>query len=103
MKVTNKSLMFALEQEVKIGDLTATLVAQVFYNPDEKNVDIEYMDICNTKFRGIEIKGYDNWKKFKAFHLEMGIDYAQLTNNEFDKIFTESAVKKEIANLKIKF
>jgi hypothetical protein len=103
MKITNRQLMITFEQEVEIGDLTATLTAQVFYNPDTKNMDIDFADIDATKFRGIEIKGFDNWRKFKAFHLEMGIDYSQLLDEKFNEIFTEGAVRNEVTKLKMKF
>ena len=33
------------------------------------------MEQINTSYMGIELNGWQNWKKFRDFHKEMGIDY----------------------------
>ena len=52
--------MYNFEQEVTIGDLSATVIAQVWDNGD--SLDIEFIDHTNLKYRGIDISGYENWK-----------------------------------------
>ena len=41
-----------------------------------------------------------NWKKFRNFHKEMGIDYDQILSTEFDKIFTKEAISAAIKKIK---
>lgn len=95
MKLTSKSFMLHLEEDITIGELKATLVAQVM--GDKDSFDIEYIDNYNISYMGIEIKGYENWKKFRAFHKEMGIDFDAHMSKKFNEIFTQDAVK-EIVN-----
>lgn len=98
MKLSSKTIMYNFEQEVTIGDLSATVIAQVWANGD--NLEIEFIDHTNLKYRGIDISGYENWKKFRNFHKEMGIDYDQILSNEFDKIFTIEAMRAAIKKIK---
>ena len=92
MKLQSQSFMLTLEETITIGELKATLVAQVMGT--KEGFDIEYIDSYNISYMGIEIKGYDNWKKFRAFHKEMGIDFDAHMCKRFDEIFTVAAVKK---------
>ena len=98
MKLSSKTIMYNFEQEVTIGDLSATVIAQVWDNGD--SLDIEFIDHTNLKYRGIDISGYENWKKFRNFHKEMGIDYDNLLSTEFDKIFTKEAISAAIKKIK---
>ena len=92
MKLQSKSFMLTLTEDVTIGELKTTLVAQVM--GDKSGFDIEFADQINTSYMGIEINGWQNWKKFKEFHKEMGIDFDAHINKKFDEVFTEAAVKK---------
>ena len=94
MKLIAKSFMLHLEETIAIGELKTTLLAQVLGT--KENFDIEYTDIYDTSYMGIEIKGYDNWKKFKAFHKEMGIDFDAHMNKRFEEIFTKEVVQKYV-------
>jgi len=94
MKLQSKSFMLILEETITIGELKATLAAQVMGTKD--SFDIEYMDNYDISYMGIEIKGYDNWRKFRNFHKEMGIDFDAHMSKKFDEIFTKEVVKKYV-------
>jgi hypothetical protein len=94
IKLTNKLTLLNYSTDVKVGHLTATLVAQVAINSKDNNIDIDFVDIENIKFNGIAIEGYDNWDKFKKMNLEFGLDYNKALTEKFDEIFTKEAVNK---------
>jgi len=94
MKLVSKSFMLHLEEEITIGELKVTLLAQVMGTKEE--FDIEYADNYNISYMGIDIKGYQDWRKFREFHKEMGIDFEAHMNKRFDEIFTKKAVEKYV-------
>jgi hypothetical protein len=99
MKLTSQLIMMNFEHEVTVGDLTATLVAQVCtHNDKPADPEIEFMDIINIKYRGVDIIGYENWKKFRDFHFEMGISYSEILDQEFEKVFTKEAICRELGH-----
>jgi hypothetical protein len=95
IKVESKTLMLNLSSEVQIGPLKATLTAMVFSG--EKGTDIDFSDIENITYNGVPIS---EWRKFRDMNKEFGIDYDKITKAEFNKIFTEKAVKEIIEGLK---
>lgn len=99
MKRTNECMMLNYEHEVTVGDLKATLVAQVWVGkllkPDP-DLEIEYMDTCNITFNGVSLDDYKNWGKFKNFHKEMGIDYDAVLEEKFEEWFGGSAFKSKV-------
>ena len=94
MKVQSKSFMLMLTEEVQVGELKTTLVAQVMGT--KEGFDIEFIDQIDTSYMGIPIEGYLNWKKFRDFHKEMGIDFDAHLQTKFEGIFTKDAVKKYV-------
>jgi len=106
MKITHKSLMITFEHNVTLGDITATLVAQAWVdsaNPKSDTFDLDFIDIINIKYKGIEIEGYDNWRKFKKVHMDIGIDLDKLLDNEFEKAFNKEIICEMIAAQNYKF
>ncbi len=97
MRLVTKSFMLTIEEVVQIGELKVTMAAQVFGNKDQ--FDIELGDLPSITYMGIEIDGWQNWKKFRDFHKEMGIDYQALINKKFEEVFAEEAVKKLVAKV----
>jgi len=97
MKLQSKSFMLMLTEEVTIGELKLTLVAQAMGT--KEGFDIEFVDHYDITYMGIEIKGWQNWKKFREFHKEMGIDYDAHLQKKFEEIFTVAAVKKYVNKL----
>jgi hypothetical protein len=81
MKVTQTLLMVMVEVPVQVGELKCKAQMQVcrtlghLENVNEGEDDIEFADISDITYMGIPIEGYNNWRKFKQFHLEMGIDW----------------------------
>lgn len=98
MKMTSKRFILNLEEEVQVGELKATLVAQVM--GDKKLFDIEFIDIENISYMGIEINGYDSWKKFREFHKGMGIDFNAHLDKKFEEIFTKESIEQIVKDLK---
>lgn len=94
MKLQSKSFMLMLTEDVQIGELKTTLVAQVMGT--KEGFDIEYTDQFDTSYMGIEFNNWQNWKKFREFHKEMGIDYDAHLQKKFEEIFTVEAVKKYV-------
>lgn len=92
MKLVSKSFLLMLAEDVQIGELKTTLVAQVM--GDKDSFDIELTDQINTSYMGIDFNGWQNWKKFREFHKEMGIDYGAHLEKKFEEIFTKEAVQK---------
>lgn len=92
MKLTSKSFMLILEETISVGELTVTVEAQVMGTKD--SFDVEWLDTTDISYMGIEISGYQNWKKFREFHKEMGIDFDAHINKKFNEIFTMEAVQE---------
>jgi hypothetical protein len=92
MKLTSKSFMLTLSEEITIGELKATMSAMVMGT--KEGFDIEFSDFYDITYMGIEINGWQNWKKFKEFHKEMGIDYQAIIDTKFEEIFNVASVKK---------
>lgn len=84
MKVVNKSLMINIHVPVKVGELRCDAEFQVCRDLGSRGEvdDIDFLDIMNISYMGIEIKGYDAWNKFKKFHMEMGINWNEAIENE---------------------
>jgi hypothetical protein len=91
IKLESKTLMLVLNSDVQVGPLKATLVAQVFDN------DIEFVDVLGITYNGVPVS---NWRKFVEMNEEFGIDYDAILGDEFNKIFTEEAVKGIVEGLK---
>ena len=99
MKLQSQSMIMHFTEDVTVGDLSATLVALVHVNSvSDTNPDIEFADIININFRGVEVNGWQNWKKFKEFHMGMGINYDEIINAEFDKIFNTKSICRELGH-----
>lgn len=97
MNLISKSFVLTLAEEVTVGELKTTLIANVM---GEKNgFDIEFVDQINTTYMGIELSNWQNWKKFRDFHKEMGIDYDAQLQKKFEEIFTVAAVKMFVNKL----
>jgi len=105
MKITHKTLMVNFETEVKIGRNDAielTLIHQAFISRNKNgdmDVDIEFMDVTNGKFLGIEIEGnYSEFKKFKETMLTLGIDVNKLID-EKEKELMKSDIEDELKEM----
>jgi hypothetical protein len=88
MKVTQKLLMVNVEFPIQVGDLKCNIQVHVCRDLDkeEKEDGIDFVDIDEITYRGIPIEGYDSWKKFKKFHLEMGINWDEIIFQEIEKM-----------------
>lgn len=103
VELTHKSLHLQYEFDVQVGELKARLQAGVFVhkNKDGENTyDSDFRDVDNISYMGIEIKGYDDWKKFRAFHKEMGINFDAALDVEFNKVMTKERLDKLVKEIK---
>lgn len=102
MKKISTQVMLQYGETVKVGNLKATLVMQVFVYgfKDDGSIlmDMDFVDINDISFEGIPIEGYDNWKKFKNFHKEMGIDFDSILNEKANEIFDNDFFKDIVVN-----
>lgn len=86
MKILNKFVMVNFEHEITIGDgsIKATLEHQACIN--EKNIDIDFIDVRDIYFMGIPVTMY--YSDFKKKMMEMGIDIDKMIDEEEAKIIT---------------
>jgi len=95
MKVTSKLLMVMVEVPIQVGELKCKAEMQVcrtlghLENANEGEDDIDFADISDITYMGIPIEGYANFKKFKQFHLEMGIDWNLAIRNKLEEMQDE--------------
>ena len=90
MKITGSTLMVNFETEVKLGKNDAielTLQHGAFINTlGKSDIDIDLdlsQDITDVKFLGLAIgNNYNDFKKFKAQLLELGIDLNALIDEK---------------------
>lgn len=92
IKITSKQAVIYFDVDVKVGELEVTRQYQVWVGMCSGGYDLEEQDITNIKYMGIAIEGWQNWKKFKDFHLEMGIDFHKAIQEETNKILTKEVL-----------
>jgi len=113
MKITSKTLMVSFEHDIKVGNngaIEATIVHQayvyeyVYENKERKiDVDLDFCDVVNVKFLGIEVEGgYQGYKKFKAQMKELGIDVEKLIDDAARELITDKDMMKLKAMYKFK-
>ena len=103
IKLTSKRLYLEYEFPVQVGELKATLMAMVMvskHDDDTKTSDCDFIDVTNISYMGVPIEGYDNWRKFKTFHNEMGIDFDVALDKEFAKVMTKAKLDKLVKDVK---
>jgi len=101
MNITSKLVMLNIEEKIKVGSLELNIIAQVCI-PDSGLVEVDLMDETEISYMGVPIDGYDNWRKFKAFHLEMGVDYNKTIGHMFEEIFNKRDIEKLVSIHRIK-
>jgi hypothetical protein len=102
LNIVSKLLMVNVDFPLEVGQLktTATASLHIYKNADgTKGCDVEFMDQNETTYMGVKIDGYQNWKKFCEFHKEMGIDFNDLLNKEFDKVWTKEFTDEFIKDI----
>jgi len=87
-KVESPLLMTHINVPVKIGDLELELV--ILIHTSDRGQDVDFMDYDNIIFRGCEI---ENFSKFNKFHIEMGINYRSLIDDEFEQALVTKEFK----------
>lgn len=104
LKITGKTLNLNVSFPIEIGELklTAHVNLWVYKNSDGTNsIESDLADVEDISYMGITINGFDNWGKFKKFHLEMGIDFEKAINKKFREIITEEAINELIKDIKL--
>jgi hypothetical protein len=90
IKLESKLVMYNLSATANMGPLQVELIAQVIDCGDGE-LEIEFMDYDNPTLNGVQISSF---KKFINANKEFGIDYVEVLNKEFNKIFTQDRVKE---------
>jgi hypothetical protein len=90
IKLESKLVMYNLSATANIGPLQVELIAQVIDCGDEE-LEIEFMDYINPTLNGVQISSF---RKFINANKEFGIDYDEVLDKEFNKIFTQDRVKE---------
>jgi hypothetical protein len=90
IKLESKLVMYNLSSTVNIGLLQVELIAQVIDCGDEE-LEIEFMDYDNPTLNGVQISSF---RKFINANKIFGIDYDEVLDKEFNKIFTQDRVKE---------
>jgi len=102
IKLDSKMLFVNFSVPVEVANLKATCIGQAHVHKNDKGNnewDVDFINIDDISYMGVPIKGYDNWKKFKQFHLEMGIDFGKAIETEYEKVVTEDALKQLLTNI----
>jgi hypothetical protein len=96
LKVSSKTLFVNFEVQVEVANLKATCEYQAHVSKDQNGNqwDVDFTDIYEISYMGVPIQGYDNFRKFKKFHLEMGIDFAAAIEEAAEKVVTKAALKE---------
>jgi hypothetical protein len=101
MKITGSTLMVNFETEVKLGKNNAielTLNHGAFINIGKSDIDIDLdlsQDITDIKFLGLAIgNSYNDFKKFKAQLLELGIDLNALITEKENELLSSGLKDK---------
>jgi len=100
--ITSKMLMVTVEFPIAVGQLKTTAQAQlhIYLNKEgSRGCDVEFVDQDDTTYMGVEIGGYSNWRKFCEFHKGMGIDFENLLQKEFDKVWTKEFTAEFIKDI----
>ena len=86
MKITHKTLMINIENEITIGNdaITATVIHQVCLSEGKDGgiqTDVDFIDIADVRFLGVEIEsGYKAFSEFKEQMLKLKIDVDKLVD-----------------------
>jgi hypothetical protein len=103
LKIESKSLNLVVKYPIQFGELkvvTETMV-WVHKNTDGTNrYDADFIDISDITYMGIPIHGYENWKKFKKFHLDMGIDYMAHIDARYKEAVNSDSLWELVKDLK---
>lgn len=101
MEIRRVMVNVMFEEQVTVGGITATLCGQAWIYQDGNDPDIEFIDVKNVTFMGLEIEGYDAYKKFKSKMSEIGVDVDALLDKKFDELITEE-FKEKLKSFSIK-
>jgi predicted Zn-dependent protease len=103
IKLASKRLYLEYEFPVQVSELKATLTALVMITKQDDGTrtwDCEFTDVDNISYMDVAIEGYENWRKFKTFHSEMGIDFDIALDKEFTKVMTKTKLDKLVKEVK---
>lgn len=98
VKVTSKMMMVNFEFPIVVGQISLNAIGQAIITKDSEtgmlDGEFEFIDHEKRTYMGMEVEGWDGWKKLKEFHKELGINLDNLFEIEFDKVVTKE-FKKE--------
>lgn len=92
MKIQSQSIWFTINATLKAGNVSCQVNAQVITDMsfDEEKTDVEFIDILNIQYHeGDSTINVTDWAAFKKFYLAMGINYNEMLDKEFEKLFNK--------------
>ena len=96
LKINGVWVRVTVEVPIEVGSLSCNVIAGL--NSDlVSGVDIDFDDIDNIKFDGIEVS---DWKKLREFYKGMGIDIMGVLTTKLNETITIEKAK-EIINTEI--
>jgi hypothetical protein len=101
MNITSKTVLLSITEKINVGSLELNIIAQVCI-PDSGLVEVDFMDETEISYMGVPITNCSDWDKFKAFHLEMGVDYNKTIVHMFEEIFNKKDMEKLVSKYRIK-
>lgn len=105
LKVTSKTLMINVENEVSIGNdaITATVIHQIcFYEKNDGGIgtDVDFIDVENIKFIGVTVgETYKEWVTFKEKMMELGVN----VDKELDEVCVGLIKTEDLNKLKVEY
>jgi hypothetical protein len=103
LNIAGVTLMVNVETPIKIGNndaIEVTLVHQAFISRNSKgkiDIDLEFSDIVDKKFLGIEINGgFKEWKQFKETMTGLGINVDELIDDAEQELVRETNMKEQL-------
>ncbi len=91
IKLESKLVMYNLSAIVNMGPLQVELLAQVIDCGDGELEIVGNLYYENPTLNGVQISSF---RKFINANKEFGIDYDEVLDKEFNKIFTQDRVKE---------
>lgn len=104
--IDNINIFINLRTPINLNNgLKLTCITQMIFNipfnkDEELDVSTEFIDYEDMNYMGKDISKYDIWKSFLDNNRSIGIDFRELIQEEYNKVFDEKTKDKIITYYK---
>lgn len=106
-ELTYKQVEFGFKIPIQIGEIkTNELVLVRVYSqtptedkPKTYSWETEHYETENITYMGMDINGYENFKKLKEFHKTLGIDIQLLISKKLNEVLNDTNIDEIIKHL----